>query len=224
MPYFEFLDKYSDFFIYGTWVSMQIYAGSVVVGTVFALLSALLRMSPYRPVRMFTVAYIEVFRGVSIVVQLFWMFYALPLFGLQLDKYFTGILVLGLTMGAYGSEIVRGGIQSVPRGQSEASLALNLSPRTRMQRIILPQAVLIMLPAWGNLMVEMFKYSSLVSLIAIWDLMFRVKQINLDTYGSVAIQSFGTAMIIYYLLSRLVISPGMRWVERAWARKIGMVR
>ena len=224
MPYFEFLETYSDFFISGTWISIQIYLGSVVVGTVFALVSALLRLSPYKSVRTIAAAYIEVFRGVSIVVQLFWIFYALPLFGLQLEKYFTGILVLGLTMGAYGAEIVRGGIQSVPRGQSEASVALNLSARTRMQRIILPQAVLIMLPSWGNLMVEMFKYSSLVSMIAIWDLMFRVKQINLDTFGSVAIQSFGTAMIIYYLLSRLVISPGMRWFEKAWARKIGMVR
>ena len=91
----------------------------------------------------------------------------------------------------------------------------------RMKRIILPQAFLLMLLGWGNLFVEYLKYSSLVSLITITDLMFRAKQINDLTFKGT--EAFGTAALIYYLLSRVIIIPGMRMFEKFWARRIGMV-
>jgi polar amino acid transport system permease protein len=88
-----------------------------------------------------------------------------------------------------------------------------------MRRIILPQALLIMLPPWGNLLIELLKGTALVSLISVTDLMFQAKQINGSTFLSA--QAFGTALIIYYLLARFVLTPTMRWLERATRRRMG---
>jgi len=88
-----------------------------------------------------------------------------------------------------------------------------------MRRIILPQALLIMLPPWGNLLIELLKGTALVSLISVADLMFEVKQINGSTYLSA--QAFGSALIVYYLLARFGITPFMRWLERVMKRRLG---
>ncbi|MFZ0487267.1 MAG: ectoine/hydroxyectoine ABC transporter permease subunit EhuC, partial [Arenicellales bacterium] len=164
------------------------------------------------------IAFIEVFRGTSLLVQLYWIFFVLPLFGLSLDKFTAGFLAVGMNLGAYGAELVRGGIQSVPRGQYEAAIALNLPPVARFRRIIFPQALLIMLPPWGNLLIELLKGTALVSLISVTDLMFEAKQINASTFLSA--QAFGTALVIYYVLGRLIISPTMRGLENRLARKV----
>jgi polar amino acid transport system permease protein len=221
LEYLAFLEKHWPSFLNGTIMTLKVYSLSLVLGVVLAAITALMRLSPVLLVRVMATIYVEVFRGTSLMVQMFWLYYVLPLFGIQLDKYFTGVLVLALNMGSYGSEVVRGAIQSVPRGQYEAATALNLSPMRRLKRIILPQALLLMLPPWGNLFVEYLKYSSLVSLITITDLMFRAKQISDLTFKS--LEAFGTAGLIYYLLSRLVIIPSMRKFEKFWARRIGMV-
>jgi polar amino acid transport system permease protein len=88
-----------------------------------------------------------------------------------------------------------------------------------MRRIILPQALLLMLPPWGNLLIELLKGTALVALISVADLMFEAKQINGSTFLSA--QAFGTALILYYVMARLVVTPGMRWLERAAARRLG---
>jgi len=170
-------------------------------------------------VRGVATVYIEIFRGTSLLVQLFWIFFVLPLFGLPLEKFTAGFLAVGMNLGAYGAEVVRGAIQSVPRGQYEAALALNMSPATRMRRIIFPQALVLMLPPWGNLLIELLKGTALVALISVTDLMFEAKQINGSTFLS--IEAFGTALIIYYVMARLVISPSMRWLELVMARRMG---
>jgi polar amino acid transport system permease protein len=94
-----------------------------------------------------------------------------------------------------------------------------MSPAKRMWRVILPQALLIMLPSWGNLLIELLKGTALVALIAVTDLMFQVKQINGTTFMSA--ESFGTALIIYYILARFMLTPFMRWLERVMTRKLG---
>jgi polar amino acid transport system permease protein len=165
------------------------------------------------------VTYIEIFRGTSLLVQLFWIFYVLPLFGITLDKFTAGFLSVGLNVGSYGAEIVRGAIQAVPKGQWEAAYALSMSPAKRMRRIILPQALVLMLPPWGNLLIELLKGTALVALISVADLMFQTRQINASTFLSA--QAFGTALIIYYILARFLITPFMRWLERVMARRLG---
>jgi polar amino acid transport system permease protein len=184
-----------------------------------ALTVGLMKLSNNIVARSTAVAYIEIFRGTSLLVQIYWIFFVLPLFGITFDKFYAGFIAVGLNLGAYGAELVRGGIQSVPPGQWEAAHSLSMSPFKRMWRIILPQAIYNILPAWGNLMIELLKATALVSLISVADLMFQAKQINGYTYLSA--QAFGTALIIYYILARLIVTPLMRWLESLYAQKFG---
>ncbi len=219
--YFEYLQQYAPRFLDGTIVTVQQALLAALLAIAIAIVFGLMKLSTNGPVRWSAIVYIEFFRGTSLLVQLYWIFFVLPLFGITLDKFTAGFIAVGMNLGAYGAELVRGSIQSVPRGQYEAAIALNMSPYKRMTRIIFPQAMLIMLPPWGNLLIELLKGTALVSLISVTDLMFEAKQINGSTFLSA--QSFGTALIIYYLMARLVVAPGMRWFEVAWARRMGRV-
>lgn len=219
MSYLEFLRAHSDRLIDGSLVTLGQFSLAVLVALAGALISGLMKLARSRTVRAVATVYIELFRGTSLLVQLYWIFYVLPLFGVSLDKFVAGFLAVGLCYGAYGAELVRGSILSVPKGQWEAALALNISPARRMWRIILPQALVTMLPPWGNLVIEILKGTALVALISVADLMFETRQINNNTYLSA--QAFGTALIIYYVFARFVVTPLMRWLERVMARRIG---
>jgi len=216
--YLDFLSTYGSRFVHGTLFTVEQTVLATVLAVTIALVMALMKMSPLFVIRYPAIAFIEVFRGTSLLVQLYWIFFVLPLFGLSLDKFTAGFLAVGMNLGAYGAELVRGGIQSVPQGQYEAAIALNLPPVARFRRIIFPQALLIMLPPWGNLLIELLKGTALVSLISVSDLMFEAKQINASTFLSA--QAFGTALVIYYVLGRLIISPAMRGLENRLSRKL----
>ncbi len=219
MSYLEFLNEHGSRFLDGTLITALQFVLSAIVAISFALAAGLMKLSPNRIVRIPAVVYIEIFRGTSLLVQLYWLFFVLPLFGITLEKFTAGFLAVGMNLGAYGAELVRGGIQAVPKGQWEAAYSLSMSPARRMWRIILPQALVNMLPPWGNLLIELLKGTALVSLISVADLMFEAKQINGSTFLSA--QAFGTALIIYYVFARLLVTPFMRWLERAMARKMG---
>ena len=219
MTFFEFLEAYWPRLLSGTGVTIAQFFIAAVLGIAISLVMALLKLSENRLLRGAAVTYIEVFRGTSLLVQLYWIFFVLPLFGLSIEKFTAGYIAVGMNIGAYGAELVRGGILSVRKGQWEAALALNMSPAKRMWRIILPQALVNMLPSWGNLMIELLKATALVSLISVSDLMFEAKQINGSTFLSA--QVFGAALIIYYVLARFFVTPFMRWLERYMARKMG---
>src|SRR5690606_7974039 len=219
MSYLEFLSQYGDRILSGTLVTIALTILSALLAMATALVAGLMRMSPSIIVRGIATVYIEIFRGTSLLVQLYWIFFVLPLFGITLEKFTAGFVAVGMNLGAYGAELVRGAILSVPRGQWEAAQAINMTTTKRMLRIILPQALLIMLPSWGNLLIELLKGTALVALIAVADLMFQVKQINGTTFMSA--ESFGTALVIYYILARFMITPFMRWLERFMQRKLG---
>ena len=219
MSYFEFLSLYWPRLMSGASVTIAQFLLGAILTAGLALVFGLMKMSSNRAVKGSAVVYIEVFRGTSLLVQLYWIFFVLPLFGLTLEKFTAGWVAIGLNAGAYGAELVRGGIMAVPKGQWEATTAINMSPARRMRRIIQPPALVNMLPAWGNLMVEILKGTALVSLISVADLMFQAKQTNASTYLSA--QIFGTALIIYYMLARFLLTPFMRWLEGFMARKLG---
>ena len=203
----------------GTVLTVAQFLLATVVTVAVAVLFGLMRLSRNPGIRGVATVYIEIFRGTSLLVQLFWIFFVLPIFGLNLDKFVAGFLAVGLNMGAYGAELVRGAIRAVPRGQWEAAIALNMTGRKRMWRVILPQAFVIMLPPWGNLVIEILKGTALVALISVADLMFEVRQINIATFLSV--QAFGTALIVYYVLARFLVTPIMRALEHFMSRRIG---
>lgn len=219
MSTLDFLVLYWPRLLSGTGITVAQFLLAAVLGVAVSLGMGLLKLSHNPVLRGAAVTYIEIFRGTSLVVQLYWIFFVLPLFGLSIEKFTAGYVAVGLNIGAYGAELVRGGILSVPKGQWEAALAINMSPAKRIRRIILPQALVNMLPPWGNLMIELLKGTALVSLISVADLMFEARQINASTYLSA--QIFGAALIIYYILARFLVTPFMRWLERYMARKLG---
>jgi polar amino acid transport system permease protein len=141
--------------------------GGIVLTIVLAFVAGLASLSSSRIVRFISRVYVEAFRGTSEVVQLFWLYFVLPaLVGFKLVPLFAGILVLGLNHGAYGAEIVRGALNSVPKAQYEGAVALNLTPAQRMFRVIMPQAVVEMLPPFNNLFIQLLKSTALLSFIS----------------------------------------------------------
>jgi polar amino acid transport system permease protein len=145
------------------------------------------------------------------------MFFVLPHFGLTLSPMAVAVLTIGLSYGAYGAELVRGAVLSVPRGQWEASTALNMTRSAALRRIILPQALLAMIPPWGNLFIELLKGTALVSLITITDLAFRAQQMNQTTFRTVEI--FSLVLLFYFCIAQ-VMSAGMRALEKKAAGAI----
>jgi polar amino acid transport system permease protein len=221
MGFIDFYVQYWPLLMSGTMITVAQFLLGATLTIVLGLVAGLMMMSSSKFVKVPSVIYIEIFRGTSLLVQLYWIFFVLPLFGVTLEKFTAGWVAIGLNAGAYGAELVRGGIMAVPKGQWEAATAINMSSARKMRRIILPQALVNMLPAWGNLMIEILKGTALVSLISVTDLMFQAKQINASTYQSA--QIFGAALFIYYLLARFVLTPFMRGLESFMARKLGKV-
>lgn len=210
----------------GTWVTIQVIAGAFALGTFMSLVVGVARLSTRSWIRGAALVYIEFARGVAAIILLFWMAYALPiLFGLPaIPAMMAGILALGLNMGAYGAEIVRGAIQSVPKGQHEAAVALNLSPGDRLRQVILPQAVPIILPPYGNLTIEVLKGTALVSLIALSDLAFETQKIranNVISQDPVPLPILYLNTLIIYLILAQILAYVFRIAERRSARKFG---
>src|SRR5690606_6442435 len=160
---------------------------------------------------------IETFRGTSAVVQLFWAFYVLPFFGINLSPMTAGIIVLGLNEGAYFSEVVRGSFKSTGEGQREAATALHLPPVYTFFRVVLPQALPVMIPPFGNSLILMLRFTALVSLVTIQDLSFLAGLIatSIGTSGSI----YGITLLIYFAMA-LVLAGLVMMLERVvnrWA-------
>ena len=219
MSYVEFLIEYFPKLANGALMTALVMVCATLLMVAISLVFGLMRLSRNAVIQVSATVYIEFFRGTSLLVQLYWIYYVLPLMGVTLTPFTSGVIALGLNFGAYGAEIVRGGIESVPRGQWEAARALNMSSAQRMRRIIIPQTFPIILPPAANLTVELLKATALVALITVVDLMFVAKQINATTWMSA--QVFGTALIFYYLMARVVLIPFLRWLEVLAARKVG---
>jgi len=205
----------------GAWVTVQLAAYSTVLGAFFAFAFGIGKLSRNWAVKGIAIAFIEVFRGTSLLVQLFWLYFALPLLGqalgvdLRLPPVVAGTLALSLNIGAYGAEVVRGAIQAVPRSQLEAAKALDFSARQTLWRISLPQAIPEMMPSLGNLAIQNLKDTALVSLISLGDLAFRAEQIRNFTQDSVTVY---TLLLFMYFGMALVLTAIMKLLERSVGR------
>lgn len=187
-------------FLDGMWITVQVTVLAAALGTALSILSGLAGMSPNRAVRWTNQVYVDFFRGTSAIVQLFWIFFALPLLGISLSPLIAGVATLGLNMGSYGSEVVRGAIRAVPQGQAEASIALNLTAYDRMRHIVFPQAAVAMLPPYGNLLIELLKASALVSLITLPDLTFEAQKLRVNGTATTTVL-FSLALVLYFVLA-----------------------
>ncbi|RWJ04001.1 ectoine/hydroxyectoine ABC transporter permease subunit EhuC [Mesorhizobium sp.] len=196
----------------GALTTLVVTFGASLVAIVLGLIAGLLRVSPLWPLRWFAIGYIEFFRGTSLLVQVYLLFFVLPIFGVALAPWTVAIFGIGMNVSAYGAELVRAAIQAVDRGQYEASIALNFPRLTMMRRIVLPQAVRIMLPPWGNLLIELLKSTSLIFFITITELTAASK-LAADATGNYLL-FFAVALFGYYVIARALITPFVRWLER----------
>ncbi|MEV0697501.1 ectoine/hydroxyectoine ABC transporter permease subunit EhuC [Saccharopolyspora sp. NPDC050389] len=181
----------------GLLITLALTVVGVVITVLVAFAAGLCRMSRRRWLRWPAGVFIEIFRGTSMLVQLFWLFFALPFFGVQLVPFAAAVLALGLNEGAYGAEIVRGAITALPRGQREGAIALSLTPYQRLRYVILPQAIPAMIPPFGNVFVDLLKNTSLVSLVTVADLTFRAQMVRATTGATAAV--FGTILVLYFV-------------------------
>ncbi|MFF4260761.1 MULTISPECIES: ectoine/hydroxyectoine ABC transporter permease subunit EhuC [Streptomyces] len=202
----------------GVRVTVQATVFSAAVALVVAFFFGFLARSPRLLVRGSTRITVEFFRGTSLYVQLFWLFFALPVLGFRLEPMACAVVAFGLNFGAYGSEVVRGALNAVPRAQWEAAVALGMSPWQRMRRVILPQAWVQMIPPFGNLLIQMLKATPLLSLITIADLTFEMDQLRSLT-GNTA-QAYLAILVIYYALAAALNSL-MKAVESAAKSRMG---
>ncbi len=202
---------YLPFLLMGIPVTIEVTALAVALMLPVAVILALGRSSRLAVLRWPAGFVIELFRGSSSLVQLFWAFYVLPFFGINLPALLAGVLVLGLNEGSYFSEVVRAGLAAVPAGQREAALTLGFSRRYQFFRIVLPQALPVMIPPFGNALVTTLKFTSLVSLVTIQDLSFRADLVATSLGQTASV--FGLIIVIYYLLA-LLLGFGAKALER----------
>ncbi len=193
-------------------LSLAAATGALVVG--FA--TGFMRLSPFALLRVPATIYLEIFRNTSSLIQVYYFFYVLPFAGVYLEPFTTAVLVLSLNFGANICEVVRSSVLAIDRGQHQAAIALNMTAFGRYRRIILPQAVSIMLPAFGNYALEMVKTTSLVSVITITELTFS---------GAQLVQTFGHPTLVYslilamYFIMAIPIIFWNRRMERRYARR-----
>ncbi len=198
-------------------VSVLSFAAALLLG----LLLALARLSHFMPLRVLAACYIQFIRGTPMLLQLFFIYYVLPYAGILLSPFVSGVLGLSINYAAYMAEVFRGGIQAIPKGQWEASAALGMSRRLLMRRIIVPQAIRVVIPPLGNFFVSIFKDSALVSVITLRDLTFTAEILAAATFKHFEIFAMVAAiyLAISYPTARLVA-----WVEHRLEIAVGSPR
>jgi polar amino acid transport system permease protein len=214
----DFLTVWAPFILGGVPLTIVISVASITLAIPLALLGALGRLSPLAPLYATATLYVSLVRGTPLLVQILFMVLALPQIvpataGVPLIV--LGILALGFNYGAYLTEIFRAGIEAVPRGQVEAATALGMSQRRVMRRIVLPQAVRIVMPAIGNEFIAMVKDSALVSVIGITELLWRAQRVGSANFRS--LETLLLAAAVYWILT-LVLSAFQERLERRLAR------
>jgi polar amino acid transport system permease protein len=181
---------------------------------IIGLFLALLRMSPSKILSNAALVFIEVVRGTPLLVQLFILFLVLPKYGLTMPAFTTGIIGLGVHYGAYCAEVYRAGIEAVPKGQWEASIALNLNPFDTYRRLILPQAIPPIVPALGNYLISLFKETPLLSAVAIVELMQRALLLGSESFRYTEPI---TLVGLFFLFFTIVSAAAVRLLERLLA-------
>ena len=184
----------------GALVTVEITACALILGCVMGLLVGIGRLNPKnRFIYGMCTAYVAAIRGTPLLVQLFILFFGLPQFGIMLPAFACGVLGLGIYSGAYVSEVVRGAIQSIDKGQMEAARSIGMSSGQAMVSVILPQAVVRMIPPLGNEFIALIKNSALVSLLTIHDVMHQGQKIISVSYRSLEV--YLAIALIYFVLT-----------------------
>lgn len=199
-------------------VTLQATLMGFVLALVLGLVFAVGRMAGPAWLRLAVAGVVEFVRSTPLLIQIFFLYYVMPEFGVTIDAMPAGVLALGLHYGAYCSEVYRAGLENVPKGQWEASLALNLSPLTTFKNVILPQAIPPIVPALGNYLVALFKETPLLSVIAVLELMQTAKILGSESFQyTEPITLVGLFFLVFSLVSAALI----RRVEQRLKQRAG---
>ena len=203
------------FLLSGLGYTILLSVTAIVISIVIGLLVALPGLSSNRLLKGFNRVYVELVRAVPILVMILWVYYGLPqLMGITITVFWAGVIALALSDSAFEAEIFRAGIQSIDKGQYEASHTVALGYTDTMRFVILPQAIKRILPALGNQLVYMLKMSSLVSVIGMQELTRKANELVVTEYRPLEIY---TVLLLEYLVLILIVSAGVRWLERRMA-------
>ena len=208
---FDAIWQYLPYLAKGVWVTLWVTTASTAIGLVIGVLVAVLRMSK-NPVLSWPMrAYIEFFRNTPTLVKLVWVFYLVPIvLGLRTSAINSCIIALAISAGAYIAEVFRAGIQDVPKGDIEAAQAVGMRPLAILRRIVLPQALRKVLPPLANTFIVFLKYSSLVSVVGVNDLMYRANVISTTSFRPIEIY---TVLAFFYFALCWCLSKLFRTLE-----------
>ena len=208
MSYFAFLAEHGPTLLLGTVTTIKVLVCSAILYVIISMIFGLMRLSKNPAIQGIATIYIEFFRGTSLLVQLFWVYYVLPFFGLSLEAFVAGVVALGMNFGAYGAEIVRAGILAVPKGQIEAANAVGLKRTHALRHIILPQAFRVILPPTGNQYLNLTKNTSLAIAVGYSDIV----QVGTTVFNQTGktLPVVGIWML-FYLSCSLTISVIVNW-------------
>jgi polar amino acid transport system permease protein len=209
---FDFLSKYSNYFVVGTKTTLILAFFAVLFGTILGLFLSLMKLSKIKVLKAIAIAYIEFVRGTPLLIQIWIIYIGLPLIiGVDLPDMVTGIIALSLNSGAYVAEIIRAGIEAVDKGQMEAARSLGMNQGMAMREIIIPQAFKNILPALGNEFISIIKESSMVSVIGVAELMYNSGTVRAASF--LGLEPLIVAAVIYFIIT-FILTRVMGALER----------
>lgn len=211
MEWLQLLQRFFSDFMRGAAVTLELTAVGLTLGFVLGLLLALAKVYAPRWLSNIATAYIELFRGTPLLVQLFLIYYGLPSLGITLSQTLSAYLALGLNSAAYQAEYLRGAIQAIGPSQMMAGRSIGLSRWQTIRFIILPQALRLALPSWSNEPISLLKTTAVVFLIAVQDLMAKAKRTATITYNPIG--SY-LAVAAVYLVMVFALNALLKWMER----------
>lgn len=219
---FAVLLSFIPAFLRGLWVTLYVSAASIAGGSVLGIIIAVLTRSHYRLLRSISTLYINLFLAFPVLVLLIWLYFCLPVFtGIAISSELTAILALTLSLAGFVGDILRGGIDSIPKGQSETARVLGLTRWQTMRRIVLPQAIKVMIPPILGQYITCIKLSALASVIAVYELVHTANNINSQTYKPLETYTF---VAVLYLILILPLVQVMRFFERRSIKGIELER
>ncbi|MBZ9672664.1 amino acid ABC transporter permease [Mesorhizobium sp. ES1-3] len=217
---FHVLVRFEYALLLGLWTTLNLTLVCVALGCALGFLLGLSRTSPSRLLRAVSSVYVEFFRGTPVLIQLFWIFFCLPLLlGIELSNFVSGVIALSLYMGAITSETFRASLKSVGKEQIDACVALGLPRWTQITSVVLPQAVLRAIPTLLSNCISLFKESALVSAVGMADLMFVGQNISNNTAHPVEVL---TVVALIYFVIAFPLTRAVTLIERRILTKLAI--
>ncbi|CAP42349.1 amino acid ABC transporter permease [Bordetella petrii] len=216
MEFFNDAREFLPILLQGATLTILVTFGSLLLSTLLGMVWALMRVSGIKPLAKFSAGMINVLRGIPIIVLLFYIYFVMPDMGIALTAVQAAIIGLGIAYSAYQAENFRAGIEAIDRGQVEAAMAMGMSWSMTMRRVVLPQAVKIVLPPYGNIMIMMLKDSSQASTITVAELALQGKLIAVSTFKNATVFSLVALM---YLVMCVPLILFVRHLEKRSAAK-----